>query len=95
MSECQVDVGEKLVSSSTMKSTSDDEIGTENSESGFTTVKFNKFQQNVKSNQIVFETYNLFEEFNQPGFQDQETITMEHDLNETSDLPTNDQQDSK
>ena len=52
---------------------SDGTIVTRHEDSEFTTVKKKKFSRKLKSDLKMIETYNLFDEFNNPEFQVQVT----------------------
>ena len=47
------------------------------SESDFTTVKYNKFSRKMERDQITFGSYNIFDEFHNPEFQD--PVTKDED----------------
>ena len=53
-----------------MKSPSDETTVTGNEDSDFTAAKNNNFPRRVKSEWTVIDTYNIFEVFNNPEFQD-------------------------
>ena len=61
-----------------MNSPSDEEIETSHADSDFKTVKVNKFQRKVRSDQLVIESYNLFEKFNDQEFQVQ--VAEDHNV---------------
>ena len=67
-----------MTSSHILNSPSDEEIETSHADSDFTTVKVNKFQRKVRSDQLVIESYNLFEKFNDQEFQVQ--VAEDHDV---------------
>jgi hypothetical protein len=74
-SKCQ-GVAENLASICTTKSPSDVTSGTGNADSDFTTVRNTKFSSKMRSDQPVINTYNRFEEFNNPELFDEEIHEM-------------------
>ena len=69
-------VAKNLTSSCTTKSPSDVTPGTGNADNNFTTVKNNKFSSKMRSDQPVIDTYNRFEEFNNPELFEEEIHEM-------------------
>ena len=68
-SKCQEDA-ENLDMSYTMNSPSDEITVTGDEDSDFTVVKNNNFPKRVKNEWTIIDTFNIFELFDNPEFQD-------------------------